>query len=291
MKYLEFTKDKYGFELLMDLYQFEKNAELFFIEDYHTTNFYEIMFFEKGIGKIEIHDTIVDIKDNSAFFFFPGQQKRCFIQKETVKGFHLVFQNEFLGNFFSDKLFTYRLQYFHTILRPFHTFLSNDVFAFLSNLLSEILTEIKDYKRDSQHILRSILYYLLTRINREYSTQNNISDIVEGNNKAYEFKQLLEKNILKITKVKDYSNLMGVSRVYLNSLIKKQFGISVSEMITNSLLLEIKSRLTHTSQDISEIAHCLNFSEPNNLTRFFKNQTGLTPKEYRISYPFDRNII
>lgn len=290
MKYLEFIKDKYGFELLMDLYQFEKKAELFFVEDYHKTNYYEIMFFEKGVGKIEINDTIVELKNDTVFFFSPGQQKRCFIQKETVKGFHLVFQNEFLGNFFSDKLFTYRLQYFHTILWPFHCFLPSDIFNFLSNLLNEISTEIKDYRKDSQHIIRSLLYYLLIRINREYSFQNNISDTVEGNNKAYEFKKLLEKNITKLSKVKDYSSLMGVSRVHLNSLVKKQFGISISEMIANRLLLEIKSLLTHTSKDISEIAHILNFSEPNNLTRFYKSHTGLTPNEYRNSYQFDRNV-
>ncbi len=290
MKHLEFIKDKYGFELLMDAYQFEKNPKLFFISDYHTTNFYEIMFFKKGDGRIEIHDQTIPIQDNSLFFFSPGQPKRCFIKTASVIGFHLVFQNEFLGHFFSDKLFTYRLQYFHTITKPFHLYLSQHTFSFLSTLLHEVLLEIKDYKKDSEHILRSLLYYMLIRCNREYSLQNDISYSVEGNYKAYEFKKLIETHITKLNKVKDYANLMDVSRVYLNNIVKKQYGITASTMVANRLLLEIKSRLLHTTQDIAEIAYDLNISEPNNLTRFFKSHTGLSPNQFRNSYPFDRNV-
>jgi AraC-like DNA-binding protein len=76
----------------------------------------------------------------------------------------------------------------------------------------------------------------------------------------------------------------------LNTHIKKQFGITVSEMIQEYTVAEIKSRLAYTNLSIKEIAAHLNFSEPQHLTRFFKNATGLSPNDFRNTYQNGRSV-
>jgi len=63
-----FEKQKYGFELLMDLHKFETNPNIFFEANPHTTDFFEIFIFEKASGQIELNGHILDISENSLFF-------------------------------------------------------------------------------------------------------------------------------------------------------------------------------------------------------------------------------
>jgi hypothetical protein len=104
-----FEKEKYGFELLMDLHKFETNPTVFIENSLHTTDFFEIFIFEKAKGHIELNGDRLNIGENSMFFISPYQKKSCEIDLSDIKGFHLVFQNDFLSEFFDDKLFVYRL--------------------------------------------------------------------------------------------------------------------------------------------------------------------------------------
>jgi len=46
----------------------------------------------------------------------------------------------------------------------------------------------------------------------------------------------------------------------------------------------MKDYLIHSELTVAEIAYELNFSEPNHLMRFFKNQTGMTTTEFLADY-------
>jgi len=71
-----FEKSKYGFELLMDLHKFEANPNVFFDPNPQTTNFFEIMIFEKANGSLELNGQLLEIKENS-FFLFPPSKKNA----------------------------------------------------------------------------------------------------------------------------------------------------------------------------------------------------------------------
>jgi len=262
-----FEKSKYGFELLMDLHKFEANPNVFFDPNPQTTNFFEIMIFEKANGR----------------------KKCCMIDLSGIKGFHLVFQSDFLSDFFGDKLFTYRLQYFYNSQHPQFLQLKNDDYTFIRLALNEIIVEIKNYQNDSSHILRSLLYFSLSKLNRLYSKCYNISPNIQSNSIIYKFKELLELNIRNSHTVEEYCNLLNVTRHQLNTMVKNHTRYTTKEIISNRLLLEIKTELRYSDKTISEIAHDLNFSEPNNLTRFFIKMENINPSDYRKIYQNDNN--
>ena len=287
MRTFTFEKEKYGFELLMDLHKFENNPNVFFEPAPHTTDFFEIFIFEKASGKIELNGHLLEVKENTLFFISPFQKKSCEIEIPGIKGFHLVFQSGFLSDFFNDKLFTYRLQYFYNSQYPQYLQVKTENYDVIQLALNEIISEIKKFQNDSLHIIRSLLYFSLSKLNRLFSEHYNISADTRSNSMIYKFKETLELNIRTMHSVKEYCNLLHISRHQLNTIVKKHFGNTSKEIISNRLLQEIKMELQYSNKTIAEIAHTLNFSESNNLTRFFKKLEGISPSAYRDIYQND----
>ena len=193
----------------------------------------------------------------------------------------LIFQEDFLNDFFSDKIFTYRLLYFYQLKYPLTIVSSDFVFQKVQEIFNDITIELKNPKCDSSHIVRSLLYFLLMKLNREYAIYHQLSVKTPLNNYAYQFKQLLEKYINEKQRVEEYSKMIGVSRITLNKALKTQFNASASQLIKQRLL---KNLLIYTNLTINEIADELNFSASNHLMRFFKQQTNITLSQFRFNY-------
>lgn len=289
MREFHFIKEKYGFELLMDLHKFEDNNNVFFEPKPHITDFFEIFVFEEGTGKIELNGHQLQVGDRSLFFISPYQKKSCHINPKAIKGFHLVFQNDFLADFFEDKLFVYRLQYFYNAIHPQYLQLSQREYQLIHTLFNEIIAEIQHFKKDSLHLIRPLLYFALSKLNRLYSIDYKLSPETHSNSDIYRFKEALEIHIREVHSVDNYCNLLNVNRHQLNQICKAHFGHTSKKVIQFRLLKEVEMELRYSDHTVAEIAHELHFSDPNNLTRFFTRLTGKSPKIYRLNYQNDRN--
>ncbi len=271
----------------MDLHRFEDNPNAFFDPDPHTIDFFEIMTFEEAAGTIELNGHTLEVAENTFFFACPFQKKSCKIPHTRVKGFHLVFQNDFLADFFDDKLFAYRLQYFYNYQHPQYLRLSDEDYNSVRFALNEIITEIENHQNDSPHIIRSLLYFALSKLNRLYSKRYGISPDTQSNAMVYRLKELIELNIRKLHSVQAYCDLLHITRHQMNAMVKAHTGYTTKAVINNRLLQEVKTELRYSDKTIAEIGYELNFSEPNNLTRFFQKMEGVSPSTFRDSYKND----
>ena len=111
MKAFRFDPEKYGFELNMDLHRFETNPALHFDHRLHTIDFFEIMIFREGNGSFESGDHKVKLEPGTLLFASPNQFKKCCFDEASVRGFHLIFRDAFISDFFHDQLLVYRLRY------------------------------------------------------------------------------------------------------------------------------------------------------------------------------------
>ncbi|UAB82941.1 helix-turn-helix transcriptional regulator [Zunongwangia sp. SCSIO 43204] len=284
MKTIKFHKTECGVDFLLNVLPSEEIKENYLTEETFNTDFFEIAFFESGTGSVIINQRKVPVKDNSIIFISPFQKRKWELVDHGLKFKILAFQEDFLNDFFADKLFTYRLLYFYQLDYSLLMQIDNDLFDKYNEQLSEIKTELIATKADSVHIIRSLLYYLLQKLNREYAQLNNLSIDSSTNNYAFEFKRLLEVHIKEKQRISDYTDLLNISRITLNKAVKKQFNVTATNLLKQRLLFEIKNSLIHSNNTIQEIAYQLNFSEPNHLMRFFKKQTGMTASEFQDSY-------
>ena len=288
MKSFQFDKEKYGYSLQMDLGIIEKTPQFFFSEEVHCADFFEIMIFVKGNGFILLDTEKIEITNSLFLFISPQQKRRWFVNRKKIEGFFLIFEKDFLNEFFMDKLFVYRLQYFYNRqIKPY--FIPNKrLFAYEKDVFEEITQEINNFQKDSPDLLRAMLFYMLVKMNRAFCEYHQLTNDTQLDNYAYSFKEILEKNIRQKQQVSDYAQLLGISRISLNTAVKKQFGVTATEMIKERLLFEIKSELLYSTKNISEIAFGLHFSEPNNMIRFFKAKVGVSPSKYRNSHPVNK---
>jgi len=284
MRHLKFNKSFCGVDLLLNVLD-ASNKHLFeFSKDLYTTNFFQIIFIKKGSGTLKLNDQTIALKDDSIVFISENQKHQWNIDEAIFDASSLIFQEDFLNDFFSDTYFTYRLHYFYQIDFPLHLNVSKETTNEYLDKLKEIKTDLERPKSDSIHLIRSILYYLLIQLNRLYSNQFKISSTISNDNLAYEFRKLVEEHIYEKQRIEDYSSLLDVSRITLNKEVNKHFNTTTSNFLKTRLSFEIKMKLIFTNLTVQEIADVFHFSEANHLSRFFKNQSNLTPIEYRLSY-------
>jgi len=74
-----------------------------------------------------------------------------------------------------------------------------------------------------------------------------------------------------------------LSAKYFGDVIKKETGKTALEYIQLKLIDLAKEKIFDTNKTVSEIAYELGFKYPQHFTRFFKQQVGSTPNEYRSS--------
>jgi AraC-like DNA-binding protein len=76
---------------------------------------------------------------------------------------------------------------------------------------------------------------------------------------------------------------LSLSPNYFGDLTRQQLGLSAQEFIQSFLIEVAKEKLASKSLNINEIAFALGFEYPNHFSRFFKNQTGTSPSDYRLN--------
>ncbi|WCL81361.1 helix-turn-helix transcriptional regulator [Saprospira sp. CCB-QB6] len=287
MQLMKFNKTACGVDFMLNVLNEEQLAALhpYFFAQPHRGDCFEILFFERAQGTLYLGDQQIVLQDNCLVFISAFQLRRWEIQAEELKFKVLFFKEEFLHEFFADQLFTYKLLYFYQREQPLYLPLAAGALEPLFFFLEEIKKELLHPLTNSAHIIRSLIYYLLERINRDYAVHYQLAFTTEGKQLAYEFKRLLELHIREKQRVEDYAQLLGLSRISLNKLAKTTFGQTASALIKQRLLAEIKLELIyHPEKSLSEIAYALGYSEPNHLMRFFKAQTGQKSSDFLAAY-------
>ena len=99
------------------------------------------------------------------------------------------------------------------------------------------------------------------------------------------YKNLINNHFLDHKEVAFYADQLNVTSNYLNEIVKAETGSSAKRHISERLLLEAQNLLAYSELSISEISHLLHFSEPTHFTKFFKKETGVTPKAYQNQQP------
>ena len=279
MQNLIFKPHKYGEKLLIDIKNFD---EIKFYDNKLKINFYAIVVLEKSKGEIILNTQKLYLKDNIILFAQPGHE--IFIGNSIFqKGYFIFFVKEFIDTFFNDNLFLYKFNFFRDNMPAFCVSGKEKLNEIIMSV-SEIRNEILNLQNDSEHLLRSLLYYLLIKTNRLYSDTYKINSSTVKNVYILKFQLLLEQNICQKHNVNEYAQDLKISRTYLNKLVKKYFNTTANQLIKEYLLAEAKRKIIYTEKDITQIAFDLNFSEASSFVRFFKQMTDTSPNKFRKEF-------
>lgn len=248
------------------------------------TDFFEFFFFRKANGYLLLNFRKIKLQDGMILLLSPHQQQEWHVDEKTLDYDFLIFREDFMRTFIADKYFVYRLLYYYQTDTPPYLYASPEEFAEYTHLLDKIKQELQHPVADTYHLIVSVLYYLLVIINRAYASAYHLPVEVPKNNYAFQFKDLLERNICTLQRVQEYADMLHISRVTLNTAVMTQFGVSATHLLKQRLLEELKNELLFHDCSVNELADRFNFSDASHLMRFFKQQTGKTFKQYLMDY-------
>lgn len=280
---LKYSKSSCGVDFLLNTAESSEKTGWFNLDKRYKTDFFEFYFFRKAEGYMLLAGRKIILHSNMVLVISPFQLQEWHVDLDKLDYTFLIFQEEFINNFLSDKYFMYRLLYCYQHDYPTFFDMSTEEMAPLLSQLLQMKKELRNPIADSYHMIVACLYQFLLLLNRFYANRFDLPFDPPLNNYAYQYKELLEKNISEKTRVADYAEMMNISRVTLNKAVMREFGLSVVHLLKQRLLQEVKSDLLFTGLSVKEIAYRLHFSEPNHLMRFFKQMTGQTINEFLAS--------
>lgn len=276
ISFLKYTKSACGVDFLLNTAESYEKRGWFDLNEQYKTDFFEFYFFRKASGYLFLDGQRIDLHNNSVLIVSPFKQQEWHVQMDCLDYTFLVFQEEFVYNFSLDKYFMYRLLYCYQNDHSTYFGMNTEQMEPFLNILRKMKKELLEPIADSYHLIVAYLYEFLLLLNRCYAGIFNLPLRLPLNNFAFKFKELLEKNIRQKKRVNDYAQMMGINRVALNKAVENEFGVTATHLLKQRLLQEVKNELLFSGLSVKEIAYELQFSAPNHLMRFFKQQTGKT---------------
>lgn len=119
------------------------------------------------------------------------------------------------------------------------------------------------------------------------SVSRQLFDAVQANRKdrveeiVHTVEQYAAAHIDTDTSLVRLADVAGLSPAYLSRLYKQATGRGLSEYLSALKLQTARRLLQDNRLKIQEVAHALGYNSGLAFTRFFKNQTRMTPQEYR----------
>ena len=276
-KTYQFSKNKYGSELLIDLIRLESLSKYIRQVPRHCLAYYDITFILDGHGSFALDRHEFPVASNCLYFTAPGQIREWKVD-DVPHGLILIFEEEFLCSFFSDPLFVKKLSFFTNRQAPPQLSLTVEQGKYLFNIMLQIEEEISESKET--HLLRALLYQVLAWLNNAYRSFYQLTDKPQSV-KTAQFTQLVETHFCSEHTVSFYSSKLCITPGYLNDLVKKESGISAKQYIISRLMTEAKRLMQSCDLPVSEIAWKLGFGDSSYFIRLFRNETGFSPLAFR----------
>lgn len=143
------------------------------------------------------------------------------------------------------------------------------------------ILQLKPYRRKTiQNLLQSII-----------SDIQYIKDIADESEKHdqstrtqdvfMQFKRLVHKYCISERSIPFYASQLHVTPHHLSAIIRKASGQSVMYWVNRATIQEAKLLLKTNDAMGYEIADQLHFSSASAFSKFFKRETGMTPKKYQ----------
>ncbi|WP_367036689.1 helix-turn-helix domain-containing protein [Agrobacterium arsenijevicii] len=94
---------------------------------------------------------------------------------------------------------------------------------------------------------------------------------------------LIARHIREPRKAEFYAQKLGLSETHLNRLVRSVSGLSLQRLVARRQIEIAQQELIFTVSTVQMIAEGLGFADPAYFNRFFKRETGVTPRAWRLA--------
>lgn len=161
----------------------------------------------------------------------------------------------------------------------------HEIFTLYGLIKASIETADSSFR---QGIIHSYIYIVLMKLIMAYNNcGGNDSQNCKSANRQIEiyrrFVALVKDNFKQHRNVEFYASQLFMSSGHLSRIVKSISGQTISAWIRDYVILEAKIMLQSSNMTISQISEYLNFPNPSFFSKYFRENAGMTPGQYRRS--------
>ncbi len=253
-------------------------------------NYYSLIWVKQGSGKVRADFKECDLLPGSLFAFSP-YQPFVFITQH-ITGIALYFHPDFFCIHKHQAEIACNGVLFNNIYELPFIEVRGESEGLLDNVLTQIKNEIQIITLAQHEILVSYLKVFLihcSRLKTEQTTQVR-SDLTAVREPfiLQSLKDAIEKNFKIKHAAGEYANELNISIKALAKATKAYFNKTITELISERIIIEAKRELYLTNKTVKEIAYELGYDDEYYFSRFFKVNTDISPQMYRETVGFGR---
>jgi AraC-like DNA-binding protein len=274
--------------LAFKLFEFDNNS---YFDHIQRNNFFTLIIILSGEGLAKVDFCDYSFKENTLFAFYP-YQPFMLQSKNALRGIAIQFHHDFFCIYRHHQEIASNGLLFNNVYEQPFVWLSEGCRNTLFNLIQGIANELKSDAFRKDEAIVSYLKLLLVMATRIKLEQQSVLEANATSTKQLfiiqNLKNAIEDNFRIKHSASDYASILHLTPTSLTRITKNHFNKTLSELITERIIIEAKRELYLTDKTIKEIAYELGYEDEYYFSRVFKSKTDISPQFYRDTIGFNR---
>ena len=273
--------------LAFKLFSFQDNS---YFDHLQRNNYYSLIWVKEGIGKLKTNFSEYNFEKNSLFSFAPYQP--FMLSCTSVKGVAIYFHSDFFCIHKHQTEVTCNGVLFNNIYQKPFFLVDEKLEDTLDKVIGQIKTEIQRPGLAQYELLISFMKIFLISASRAKAQQQPESIPLSTTRKEpfilQNLKEAIEKDFRSKHTPQDYAILLNISSNALARIAKTHFNKTLTNLITERIIIEAKRELYLTNKSVKEVAYELGYDDEYYFSRFFKKNVNISPQAYRETVGFGK---
>ncbi|MEG1025346.1 MAG: helix-turn-helix domain-containing protein [Flavobacterium sp.] len=274
--------------LAFKVFSFDDNKHFDHIQ---RLNYYSIIWIKKGNGKVKSDFSEYDFAENCLFAFAPYQPFMLTVNSD-IEGLVLNFHPDFFCIHKHQQEVACNGVLFNNIYNPPFLKIDEVSNANFEMLVHQMKTEMQNPALAQYELLVSYLkIFLITASRLKTEQQPEAKELIANNKEPFilqNLKNYIETHFKTKHSASDYADLLNITPKALAKITKTHFNKTLTNLISERIVIEAKRELYLTSKPVKEIAYELGYDDEHYFSRFFKNNADISPQLYRETVGFAR---
>lgn len=244
-------------------------------------NKFHLIFVETGEITIDVNHRIFNLSRHSSLHLNNGDTIRSIKTSKIIRGIHMIFSPSFQNEIRTTRKSPISIQ----LKKEFPAqFFSEEEYRFLADSINRLKKYISYTTHYCQPIVvKNAVHNLLLDISdrRRKDHGDRMNNATHKEVILERFRSLVNGHCNEYHSVNWYADALMITPDYLSKIIRESEGKSARDLINERIVSNAKFMMRQSDISIKEISEKLHFPDQSSFGRFFKANTGQSPKEYR----------